>query len=496
MLSTLPLVRPVNSHPRPQSSHSSTARRPTNIDNILQEFNNVKHRLTNLEKLLNTDSRKTESDGNFQKFDQVLGNLQGQQIIIQELKILKEKINEENQRIDELDRQSKLHNDQPGSSNIDKQQIENFIQTSTVIKELRDRSLILETSFRNLSTGLTQEAIDQAIRISEKKAIDREQIIENLARGTDDKIKLMETQLAQLLARLEKLPSSITYADAHQLIQNEIQNFIQTQPDNNEWQNLAREAIYKVNYLENQLNDFFQSTKDNSPRPIVTEPVERPILIQKPVTKANDNFEQRLNDLERRLNNIPSPPNLGLIEQRLTQLEKYPPNRNDQRIATLEDQIRDISGHLQSIQKQIDDLDKRKLERGEIPPRHDDIEQRLQQQLQNLSDTVMGHLKTKPDHQMVNRLIQDSEERINQQLNALQQLVTENQHALKNMKNYLNDLYQQLNQQLPKIPKLPDKLKPEEDPVIHKPTLEELQTIMPFIELLPTFDMLNENEWI
>jgi DNA repair exonuclease SbcCD ATPase subunit len=343
---------------------------------------------------------------------------------------------------------------------------------------------------------LTQEAIDQAIRISEKKAIDREQIIENLARGTDDKIKLMETQLAQLLARLEKLPSSITYADAHQLIQNEIQNFIQTQPDNNEWQNLAREAIYKVNYLENQLNDFFQSTKDNSPRPIVTEPVERPILIQKPVTKANDNFEQRLNDLERRLNNIPSPPNLGLIEQRLTQLEKYPPNRNDQRIATLEDQIRDISGHLQSIQKQIDDLDKRKLERGEIPPRHDDIEQRLQQQLQNLSDTVMGHLKTKPDHQMVNRLIQDSEERINQQLNALQQLVTENQHALKNMKNYLNDLYQQLNEQLPKIPKLPDKLKPEEDPVIHKPTLEELQTIMPFIELLPTFDMLNENEWI
>ncbi len=458
---------------------------------------------------MNTDWRRNESDGGLQRMKQALADLIEQLNFIQrQQEILNKELKEERQRIDELYCQPKLVDGQAKPSQIDNQPKEHFTEISNVIKELHNRILILETSSRPLPTGLTQEAIDEAIKISEKKTIDRERVIENLVRGTDDKIKQIEAQLAQLLTRLDKLPNSITYADAHQLIQNEILNFKRTLPDNNEWQNLAREAINKVNHLEDKLNQFLRSTKDNITSPAVAELIEPSRSIQRSEPQANINFEQhfkdieqRFKDLERRLNSIPLPPNLSPIEQRLTQLENYPRNTNDNHIATLQDQIKDLFGHLQSLQGHVVELDSKKLERQEIPQILDDIEQKSQQQLQNFHNTIMGHLQTKPDYQTVKSLIKDSEGQTNQQINALQQLIKKNQSALKILEEDLNDLRDRLNQQptttiSTSTSKAGDNSKHEEDPVPDKPTPRDLQAIMPFIELLPTFDRLNENEWI
>jgi hypothetical protein len=93
-------------------------------------------------------------------------------------------------------------------------------------------------------------------------------------------------------------------------------------------------------------------------------------------------------------------------------------------------------------------------------------------------------------------LIQKNEERTNQNLKEFNELIEDNQNALKNMENYINDLYRRLNQQPKTSSKQIDKSNSDDDSITAKPTPKELQTIMPFVELLPTFDMFNENEWI
>jgi hypothetical protein len=273
-------------------------------DNMRQELDNIRLRVANLEEELNIDARNNEGDGGLQRMQQSLVNLEEQ------LRIL---------NIDKRYRQSESHNGQTNSSEVNKQQIEHFIQQSPVFRELHDRLLILETSFRHSPTDLSQEAI----KISEEKTIDRERIIENSIRSVDDKIKQIETQLAQSFTRLERPPNAMTRADVMELIGNEMQNF---QQNNHEGQNSAHEAIHKVNLLENQLNQFFQSNRDTIPPSTVGKLVSQPISKQQSVSQPNNNFEQRFKDLERRLKSIPLPADLSPIEKRLTQLENYRPN--------------------------------------------------------------------------------------------------------------------------------------------------------------------------
>lgn len=467
-------------------------------------MNRIQNQLANLEKAFAKNSKKTENENSFQRMEQIINNFEQKLIIIQEQqKILDKKHEEEKQRIDELFRQPKPHDSQTKSPQIDKQQPnEQRNQMSTIIKELNNRILMLEASARQPSTGLTQEAIDQAIKISETKTIEREHDIEKLVRGTDDRIKQLEIQLTQLSSKFDKFPNSITYADAHQLIQNEIHNFIRNRSSNNEGQDLEREVINKINIVENRLNQFIQSTGNKTPSTIA-ELVPSPIAIQKSAPGPNNNFEQRLNQLENQIKNIRLPSNVDLIEQRFIELENYIRNLRDHHIPSVEDQIKVSNGNVHSLQEQvkllqghIDESDKRKADRQEITKLLVDLEQRTQQELEKVYNTLLNLLNTKPDHPIVSKLIQDSEKQINQQIKQLEQFLEDNQRAITNMEKYLNDLLRRIYQQPSTKPTPENQSKSQEDLTTEKPTSKELQAIMPFIELLPTFDMFNGSEWI
>jgi DNA repair exonuclease SbcCD ATPase subunit len=478
-----------------QSSQAPNDQRSTELDSIRQELNEVKNRLANFAQS-NTNSERNNNDDDLRRIEQLLCKLEEKQNSIQgQQRTLNRKCDEEKQRLDELYRQFKSHDDQTKPSDTSRQETEDSFQISTVIRELKNRLSILETAHRRLTSGLSQEAINQVIKAREKKTMDREHVIEDLIHGTNDKIKEIQIQYAQLLARLERLPTPITHIDVNQLIQNEIQNFKRTQQNNNESQNLALEAINKVNQLENKLKKISQSNNDYVTRPTVEELIKQMNFTQPPTSQPDSSIDQRFNELEHRLNTIPPPPNLNLIEQRLIQLENRPRSINDDRKKTARDQTRDSSEEIQSLQKQITELNGKKLDQEQIPQILDDIKQRSEQQLQELVNRITGLLETKPDYQTVNQRILESEARKNQQINILQQFVNDNQRALRKMQNDLTKRDDQLDQQPTTTSQLPNKVKLNEEPFTDTLTSKELQTIMPFIELLPTFDMFNENEW-
>ncbi len=197
-------------------------------------------------------------------------------------------------------------------------------------------------------------------------------------------------------------------------------------------------------------------------------------------------------DLELRLNTILSPPNIDIIEQRLTQLDKRSSNINHHRIKTPQDQINENFGHPQTLQEQITELNREKLDLQQVLPILDDFEQKTQQKIEDFSGKITELLETKPDYQTVKRLIQESGAHGNQRF------VNEDQHALRKMQVYSNNLNLRSNQQpiTTSTSTLANESKPKKHSFTGTLNSEELQAFMPYIELLPTFDMFNENEWI
>jgi vacuolar-type H+-ATPase subunit I/STV1 len=264
----LPPIQSVHFQSHPRSSHAPTEQPSTEIDNIRQELNAMNDKLTELDRKLNYKLTK-----------------------------------------DEHRRQTNSKK----SSAIDKQQTDHLKQISILIEELQNRILILETSSHPLPTELSQQATDQTTKINEKQTTDTQHIIEKLVGDLDDKIKQIEIQLTQILARSERIPDPNTYVDIIQPIQNDANNTPQSQLDNNEWRNLEPEAINKVNHLETQYNQFFQSTEDNTPRFALEESViSTGLLHQKLVSKASNASRNGFDNLDHPSNTIPSSSNLAL----------------------------------------------------------------------------------------------------------------------------------------------------------------------------------------
>ncbi|CAF0810521.1 unnamed protein product [Adineta steineri] len=494
---TLPRISTPDSRRR-RTSQTSNIRVSTALDSIRQQLDELKKQLSIFEQKLNKNSNTNEADGRLSKIEQLLVSFEERQTSIQEHQtILDRKYVDEKQRIDELYRQFQSLNGPTKSSETDKQHTEHLTQTSTVIKELLDRILNLETSFRNLPSGLSQDAINQKSTANENKITDREHAFESLIRDIDEKMKKMEIQFTQRLTILEGRPVSLTRTDVEQVIQNEIQKLKQTQSNDNDRQDLAREAMNKINELQDQLIVLTRSTENYITKHTVEELINRAKFSKEPIPQTDTKFEQRLNDLERRLSIFPLPPNLGPIEERLTRLENRPHHINHQQTPAQQDKPIENLEKIQSLQKQITELNEQKLDQQEVSQMLANIEQRLQQQFQNLADKMTSLLKTKPDYQIVHQLIQESEARENQNINTLQQSVNENQRALRKIQDYLSNFNPSSNQQptTTPTPQLEDKLDSKKDPVTDVLNSKELQAIMPFIEFLPTFDIFDEDEW-
>lgn len=486
--------------PRLHTARPVSRSHSTDFGNIRHELENMRNKLANLEEKFTNDFPTNENDDGARKLEQTINNLEKKLIVIKEQqKMLDRKHDEEKQRVDELYRQTKPHDSVTVSVEIDKPPIEPDNQIYTTVRELSNRILTLETSVRQPSIEFVQETVDQAIKISEKKAMERDRNIEKVVRSLDDKIKKMDIQLNELLTKFEKLPTYMAFADAHQLIEHELQNFVQSQPKTDEGHELAKEAINRIDVIQNQLNEYIQSNENKIMPPLILEVVQPPVVTEQPVPEPNNNFEERLNQFESRLNNIRLPSNLDLIEQRLLQLENYARESNEPAIPAQDEQVKENNEEpdpneeqFNLLKRHINELDRRKPEWQGIEQTLNKMEQRLQEELEKNYNMLLNLLKPKPDFQNVTELIQKSEKQINQQINLLQKRFNENQRAAKNTDNDSTEHRHRKTQRFsPTKPK-----SQEESTTTDKPASKELQAIMPFIESLPTFDLFNENEWI
>lgn len=168
---------------------------------------------------------------------------------------IREQLNILDRKFDEEKTHKRHVRFQTKSSEMRRKSLELNEQSSSIVENLPERIAILETAFQSLSIKSFQAKIDKAIRTSEEKAIHREHIIENIARNLDGKINRVDTQIAEILTLLGQIPQLNIDGDVIQSIQNVIRNVEKVQEDDHQWITLAREAVEKVNRLENFIRE-------------------------------------------------------------------------------------------------------------------------------------------------------------------------------------------------------------------------------------------------
>lgn len=183
----------------------------------------------------------------------------------------------------------------------------------------------------------------------------------------------------------------------------------------------------------------------------------------------------------------------------------------DPRIAGLQTQINDHFGLIQSLEKQLEQFRQMKPDQQVVQKLINESERRTKTVIENLPQSMhqkgldsrfSGVLKQINGHTVS---IQDLNDHINQlrniQSNAeLRKRVSDNEHEVKKTQTELATLRHQFADQPTSAsqPSLPQpQLTPptNENSPAKQHTDEELQEIMPFVELLPTFNLFSENEW-
>jgi DNA repair exonuclease SbcCD ATPase subunit len=183
----------------------------------------------------------------------------------------------------------------------------------------------------------------------------------------------------------------------------------------------------------------------------------------------------------------------------------------DPRIPGLQTQINGHSGLIQSLEKQLEQFRQTKPDQQVVQQLIDESERRTKAAIDNLPLPVHEGCQDSRLSDVLQQIhdhttsIQDLNNRINQLPNIqsndeLRTKIDDNEREVKRAHRDLDALRRQLAQQpistfqssLPQPPLPPPA---EKDSPARQYTDEELQTIMPFIELLPTFNLFVENEW-
>lgn len=250
---------------------------------------------------------------------------------------------------------------------------------------------------------------------------------------------------------------------------------------------LARDADEQVKKLERQLNEI--STKPSS----LSETISQ-VVGEKPIRHANRNLkviEQNDNSELRKL--------IQETNDRLSQLEK----RFDQlpQSTSIDNtRIRDKESNGQSSTTEKKKSREQKNNKGGDAERefHNDHIPDLQEKLNNYSIIIQDLQKriesldkTKADRQTVDDPAKAGEQQNKMQSNDSRKRINKIEGELSKTNTNLAALHRQMTQKS-KSTTVPLTKK---DSTSTAYTEEKLQAVMPFIEPLPTFDLLIKNEW-
>ncbi|CAF2840432.1 unnamed protein product [Rotaria sp. Silwood2] len=453
----------------------------------------------------------------------------------------------ETKRIHETKREFELLRQQIENYTIDKRQIEQLIQASAIIKDLRESISRMRQLYDAIPVGLTQATLKSAITTSEKEAMKRESLIEQLTRNVDEHVKKLESRLNDLSTKPISSTKTISRAEVEKLIRDAIESIKPIeQNDNSELRKLIRDMNDRLAKLEKQFDQLSQSTdinhnhidrKELDGQTIIKNqptsqkaPLGKPVhqeekrklqseLPSSPFTQVQDilSIEQRLIQLENRFNasrnnemkpgdairNIPLVGNAvqtqsiastsnfqhpGSVEKLNVNKKNLPAEKSNQ--TTVPQSNNAVEGTLRD-QKNIstDGIDQ-VLHDNYVP----DLQERLNNYLvtiQNLQSQIDNLNKIKPDRQAVDDLVKASEQRSGQQISDLRKHANKYEDELSKVNADLAALRRQLTQK-PTSTSIPSRNK---SPPARTYSEEEFQAIMPFIEPLPIFAMLLENEW-
>ena len=473
IFSTLPSILKNRSLERSKSVPPSDITPLTELEGVREELNTVRIRLIDVEKKSDSDIDSTRSVQDIQKIEHSIANIQTKLIHIQE----------QQKKFDEtLEQEKKQRTNEPLA--------EHFIQFSNAIQGLTDRLTNLETSFNNLPKGLTQDDVETAIQKNEEKTVSRERVLESLIHNFDTKTDQMQIQLDELLTNFKNLPNPLTLNEINQLIANEIKNLEQMiQHNSDEARVSTNEGLNKVQLLEMRLNQVTQTNKLEITRTMTdTFTAEQESI--PPLEYLTENASTTLDHRQETESGLVD---LNLFEERLSLIENYLRNTNDRRIEELEQQVIGNFGQIENLQTRLEDLNDRKIEHSKITQMIDDTERKLQDEIRKIPTTAGRATPTPaPANQKTRQCVDTTlEQRLNKKINDLRRTFEDNQRDLKKMETNFNNLQTKFNEQLA----TKAKTQVQAIPAIDKVPSKELQAIMPFIELLPTFDMFFESEW-
>ncbi|CAF3832874.1 unnamed protein product [Rotaria sp. Silwood1] len=451
------------------------------------------------------------------------------------------------QRTHEMKREFELLHQQIQNSIIDKRQIEQLIQTSVTIKDLRESISRMRQLYDTIPEGFTQAALKAPFTANETETIERKRPIEQLASNVDNHGKKLNNRLNNMSTKPMTPAKTISREEVEKLILETIRNLKLTeQNDNSELRKLIQDMNDRLGKLEKQFNQLSQSNSINNIRNSSKEPDDQTTIksqpysqkesLGKPVhheqqpksepelpsnssTQVHDilSIEQRLTQIEDRLNasryneaklndSIRNVPLVGNATQTQSMVPTSNPqhpgsaqklNVNKETFPTETSKQTSVSQSNNGIKKTLRDQ-KTIFTNGIDRGLHDDHVPNLQNNIndysvtiQNLQNQIDNLSKTKPDRQAVDDLIKSGEQRNGQKINDLQKHVNKYEDDLNKFNADLAALRRQLTQKptstaVPSTSKIPPTKIDNE---------EQFQAIMPFIEPLPIFAMLIENEW-
>lgn len=361
-----------------------------------------------------------------------------------------------------------------------RQQIEHSIMDKRQIKQV---SQVSQTTPDLVAIGANEKE-------TMKKQYATEQLTSNDC-GCAEKLVKLEKQINPVLIE------NISRAAVEKLIREAIENLRSTkEDDNSEFRELFKSLSERLTKLEKQYVPLSQSTNGNSTNRPSSKGSSRQTSIKNDLSSQKP-LSRKITDREHKSEtpvklSSPSPDqahDISLLAKRLTRLEallENSGNNETKRNNSLNNTPAD--GHVPNKQSVVSVIEgQHSGHASALPNGCTDCALKIQN-LQNQLDDLK---KIKLDRQAVDDLIKLGAQRIEQLIGALQKNVSKHDDDLSKLNADLADIRRQLTSKAtlslaPPISKsLPKK----------KYTTEDLEAIMPFIEPLPIFDLLNENEW-
>ncbi|CAM4772781.1 unnamed protein product [Rotaria magnacalcarata] len=503
-----PITIPVE--PLVQYSYEPEIPERNRLDEILKKLNEFIEKMNTLAKINENNTFLLNLPETIRRFKENQEQIRKQQDLWK-----KDYDEKETKRTHEIKHEFELLRKQIETSTTDKRHIEQVIQTSVVIKDLRENISHVRHLYEAIPVATTQVTLNAAIKASEKETMKRENVLEQLARDASEHVKKMESRFNDASMKM------ISHAEVEKLIRDAIANVKPTgQYDNSELRKLIQDVNDKLAKLETRFQQFSQSSpgitnihignKESSNQSAIKleSNSERVLLIEQRLTRIEAYLNVSLNNEMKPDISIRKVP----VSSTATQGQPviYPSNRqppesteksnNNRKYLPIEKSNQTTTAPQSSNTKKATSGSQKNntLTATVDPELHDNSVPSVQEELKDYTDTIQNLQKQidnlnkiKLDQKAVDDLVKLVEQQNVQQINDLRKNVNKQDDDLSKFGADLASIHRQLPQKPTSTPAPPI----SKSLSTKKYTDEELQAIMPFIEPLPTFMMQMENEW-